>query len=179
MTKKNTQSDTLDEEIVFEDEDFPTDKIKKLKDKLKKCESEKQEFLNGWQRSQADLINIKKRSEEDKASFARYANENIILDIIPTLDSFDQAFKNKKVWDAIDKNWRMGVEFIYSQLLNSLKSHGVEEINPLNEQFDPQIHESVGTLEGEDGIILEIVLKGYKLNNKIIRAPQVRVGEKE
>lgn len=161
------------DEVVYEDEEIPSDQIKKIREKLKACESQKQEYLDGWQRSQADIVNIKRRVEEEKREFAKYANENLILDIISTLDSFDMAFKNKESWEAVSANWRTGVEFIYSQLLSTLKNYGVEELNPVGETFDPQKHHAV---EGEEGIVTEVVLKGYSLNGKVIRAAQVKVG---
>jgi len=161
------------DDVVYEESEFAGDKIKSVKDKLKICEAEKQEYLDGWQRAQADIVNIKRRVEEEKREFAKYANENLILDIISTLDSFDMAFKNKESWEAVSANWRTGVEFIYNQLLSTLKNYGVEELNPIGEEFNPQKHHAV---EGEEGVVTEVVLKGYSLNGKVIRAAQVKVG---
>ena len=171
--KKNTEDDEILDEVVYDDEDVPADKIKKLREKLKKCENEKQEYLTGWQRAQADSVNIKKRVEEEKASFAKYATENIVMDLIATLDSFEMAFKGE-AWNNVDDNWKKGIEYIHSNLLNTLKNHGVEEMNSLDEAFDPNKHHAV---EGSHGTIKEVVRKGYSLNGKVIRPAEVKVGE--
>jgi molecular chaperone GrpE len=156
-------------------------KLKKVKEELKQVKSEKQEYLDGWQRAKADLVNYKKRSEEDKKDFIKYANEDFILEILPVIENFEQAFKNKEVWEKIDKNWTTGIEFIYNQLKKVLEEKGVLEINPMGQEFDPNIHHSIEIIEIEDkkddGKILEVVQKGYKLGEKIIKHPNVKVGK--
>lgn len=186
MNNKKTQKHTNEEEEIIydipEDEsgvDFPT-KIKKLKEELKGVRKEKEEYLDGWQRAKADFINFKKRAEEDKRMFAQYATEDFILQLLPALDSFDSAFKNKESWESVPKDWRTGMEFIHSQIVNTLKNHGVEEVECLHKDFDPQLHHSIDTVkvenEEDDGKIVEVVQKGYRLSDKIIRHPNVKVG---
>jgi len=187
------KNDDTKEDIVYDNSDTPdmetdvdfdgdkTKKIEKLKKDLKKCQSEKQEYLNGWQRAKADFINFKKRSEESKKELFQYASENIILEIIPTLDNFEQAMKNKEVWESVDENWRKGIEMIHFQLVDMLKRNGVTEIESLGENFDPKIHESIETIKVDDeennDKILEVTQKGYRMGDKIIRHPNVKVGE--
>jgi molecular chaperone GrpE len=120
----------MDDEIVYEEDSNeptqssfsknPDSKLEKIKKDLKKCQEEKQEYLDGWQRAKADFVNLKKRSDEEKKEFAKYANEQFITELLPALDSFDQAFKNKEAWEKADKNWRTGIEFIHSQLVSVL-----------------------------------------------------------
>lgn len=185
--KNNKPTET--EEVVYESENTDgedtvhfVEKIKKLKAELENCRKEKQEYLDGWQRAKADFINFKKRSEEDKKEIVKYATEEFILEIIPALDSFEHAFRDKKDLDKSGTEWRQGIEFIYSQLKNVLTNHGVTEVNPQNEMFDPNLHHSidvVGVEKEEDiGKIIDVIQKGYKLGDKIIRHPSVRVGEK-
>ena len=112
MSKSDSNNkNDIDEEIVYEDgsdgfdsddSSIPVKKIKKIKEELKKCQAEKQEYLDGWQRVKADFVNLKKRSEKDRTAFAKYANENFILELLPALDSFDQAFGNKEAWEKAD-----------------------------------------------------------------------------
>lgn len=158
-----------------------TEKIKKLKEKLKACEAQKQEYLDGWQRSKADFINLRKRDEEDKKEFIKFANERLVEELIPVLDSFQMAFGNKEAWEKADKNWRMGVEYIHSQLISTLERHGIKEINPIGEKFDITRDEAVGYVptekESEDQTILAVTQKGYTLHGKTIRATKVTVGE--
>lgn len=195
MSKEEKENDILDEEIVYEKEkdsasdevdDFSDNskiqnKIEKLKEDLKKCQAEKQEYLDGWQRSQADFINFKKRAEESKKDFATYANEELIIELLPVLDSFDLAFKNKDAWEKIPAEWRMGVEFIYNQFKSVLSNNKVLEINPIGQKFDPKEHNSVELVDVEDkkdnDKILEVTLRGYKIGDKIIRHPNVRIGK--
>ena len=170
------------EEIVSEEDENTPKLISKLREKLKECESEKQNNLNGWQRERADFVNFKKRSEEEKKEFTKFANEALISDIIPVLESFEMAFSNRKVWESLPEEWRKGVEYIYNQLLNALKGNGLEELNPpKGEKFDPNIHiaeASTPTFDkDEDNVIIQVTKKGYRLNGKIISPPRVVVAE--
>lgn len=176
-----------EEDIQFEeniDEDGnqnQTELIKKLREKIKKLEHESQEYLTGWQKERADAVNFKKRLEEEKKEFAKFAKEDIATELMQVLDSFESAFKNKETWEKVDKNWRVGIEYIHSQLINVLGNHGVSVINPLGEKFDPQRDEAVENVivgdEKDDHKIIEVLNIGYKLHDKIIRAPKVKVGE--
>jgi len=188
-------SDTPFPEEYLEDEDdvelIPEDEIveeagKKKKSKkkfseLEVCRKERQEYLDGWQRSQADYANLKKRMEEDKKYIGAFAVESFIQDLLPSLDAFDMAFGNKEAWEAVDKNWRSGIEFIHGSLLRTLEDRGVTQYNPLGEGFDPELHNSLEMVEVEDekqaGKIVSVVQKGYKMGDRIVRVPNVRVGE--
>lgn len=173
-----------EEEIEFEpeeDERNPATLAKKLRQKIKELEAKSQEYLTGWQKERADSINLKKRLEEEKKEFAKFAKEDFATELMTVLDSFDSAFKNKEAWEKVDKNWRQGIEYIHSQLVNVLSNHGVSVINPLGEKFDPQRDEAVGNIqvekEADDGKIMEVTSVGYKLHHRIIRAPKVKVGQ--
>jgi len=176
---ENPENSELDDSVVAEEN--ATEVVKKLREKLKKVEAEKMEYLTGWQRAKADMVNARKREEDDRKGFAKYANEGLIAEIIPVLDSFDMAIGNKEAWEKADKNWRMGVEYIYSQLIKVLKDHGVTEINPVNEKYDHNVHEAVSyepvTDEKLDQQIVQVIQKGYSLNGKVLKAPKVKVGE--
>ncbi|MFZ5559185.1 MAG: nucleotide exchange factor GrpE [Patescibacteria group bacterium] len=144
-------------------------KIKKLKTKLKTCEHERAEYLAGWQRAKADYINLQREHEQKIADYFKFANEGLILELLPILDSFEAAIKNGK-----DE----GIKNLYNQLLNVLKNNGLEEIKSLGEKFNPELHEAVETIQGKNsGIIIEEIQKGYKLHGKVIRPSKVKVGE--
>ncbi len=145
LDKKNKKqhNKNIEDDVVFEEEDGAGDVVKKLREKLKKCVEEKQEYLDGWQRSKADFVNVKKKDEELRAGLMSFAKEGIILDILSSVDNFEMAFADKKVWESVDKNWRVGIEYIHSQLLKTLKEHGLEQFDPNGEQFDPNRHDSV------------------------------------
>jgi molecular chaperone GrpE len=183
--KKNNSEEA--DEVVFDenmDEDGnkdPAALVKKLREKIKKLEEKNQEYLVGWQKERADGINLRKRLEEEKREFAKFAKEDITTELMQVLDSFESAFKNKEAWEKVDKNWRQGVEYIHTQLINVLGNHGVSVIDPLGEKFDLQRDEAIENVpvenEEDNHKIMEVLSVGYKLQNKIIRAPKVKVGE--
>jgi len=157
-----------DEEIIIEDFS-DSNVVKKLRDKLKLSVSEKQEYLDGWQRTKADFINYKKGEEQRKKDTLKFAKEDFIESILPVLDSFNMA-KESHIW-------KDGMDQIYRQLVSILEKNGLEEIDPLNEDFNPSFHEAVLMVQGEEGKIMEVMAKGYLLNGKIIRPAKVKVGK--
>ncbi|MBX4197803.1 nucleotide exchange factor GrpE [Candidatus Parcubacteria bacterium] len=172
----------IDEEFVPEDGEGNTeDTVKSLRVKLKKALAEKQEYLDGWQRAKADFINSRKRDEETRKAMMKFAAEDLVLQIVPVLDSFTMAFNNKEAWEKVDKNWRIGVEHIYSQLLGVLQQNGFSEFNPMGETFDPMKHNAVETVpvteKEKNHKVVEVLQKGYILHGKIIRPASVKIGE--
>jgi molecular chaperone GrpE len=184
-TKENNEEEVVDDEFVPEDGEGNTasqkDVVKDLREKLKQALSEKQEYLDKWQRAQADFMNARKRDEEDKKEFVKFAKAGLVEELVPILESFDMARANKTAWEAVDKNWRMGIEYIQTQLMKVLTENGVSEINPINQKFDPVHHEALSyepvTDEKLDHMIIEVVQKGYTLGGKELKAPKVKVGE--
>lgn len=181
---EETEEDSDD--IVFEENTEVTSvdlnaKLAKLKKRIKELEKEKADLLNNWQRDKADFINARKQDASERDNFIKFAKEDIVNELIPVLDSFESAFKNKEAWEKVDKNWRIGVEYIHSQLLNVLGNHGVSQLNPLGETFDPNRDEAIENVEvdkkEDDHKVVEVLSLGYKLNDKIIRPPKVKVGE--
>ena len=173
------------DDVVFEDNvevtggDYKV-KVDKLKQKIKELEKKNAELLDGWQRDKADFINARKRDEEGKMEFIKFSKADTIAELLPVLDSFESAFKNKEAWEKVDKTWRTGVEFIHSQLFNILSQHGLKIINPMGEMYDHNRDEAVENIpvenESDDGKILEIVQVGYEFNGKEIRPPKVKIG---
>lgn len=172
-------SDTLDDSVIVEENALEA--VKKLKEKLKQANAEKQEYLVGWQRAKADLINARKRDEAERQEFIKFSNERLIESIVPVMESFDMAMANKETWEKVDKNWRIGVEYIYSQLKKVLSDAGLEEINPLGQTFDINRDEASEYVpvekESDHHKIVAVVQKGYTLNGKAMRPPKVKVGE--
>jgi molecular chaperone GrpE len=127
------------------------------------------------------MINARKRDEAEKQEFIKFANERLIDELIPVLESFDLAMGNKEVWEKVDKNWRVGVEYIYSQLKKVLADSGLIEINPIGETFDHNRDEATEYVpvekESDNHKIVGVVQKGYILNGRAMRPPKVKVGE--
>ncbi len=169
------------EVVVSEDELTIADTLKKLREKIKKLTAEKQEYLDGWQRSKADFVNARKRDEESRKEFLTFAKEDIVAELIPVLESFDMARANKAQWESVDKNWRVGVEYIQGQLKKILEQNGLAEVNPVGEAFDPFRDEALAydavSDQSQHHRVLSVVQKGYTLAGKPLRPAKVRVGE--
>jgi len=170
-------------QVVIEDEiETPEALVKKLKEKIKTLEKEKQEYMDGWQRERADFINYKKRIEDEKVEVVKYANESLLEEITQVLDSFEMAFSNKEVWEKVDKNWRVGVEYIHTQLLKILDENNFKVMNPnVGDNFDPKFHVAIEHTstddKSKDNTITEVKKKGYILNDRVMKAAQVVVAE--
>ncbi len=173
------ETDDTSDDVDFSDNE--KDKIKELKEKIKLLESEKMDYLTNWQRDKADFINARKRDEVERKEIIKYASERLIDGLIPVLESFDMAMSNKEAWEKVDKNWRIGVEYIYNHFKQTLEQDGLKEINPVGEKFDPMRDEAIEYVVVEekdmDQIITNVIQKGYSLNGKELRAPKVKVGE--
>lgn len=184
--KPNTTENVPEDEMFFDDEDeviveeLEANKLKKIKDKLKACQSERQEFLDGWQRSKADSVNMKKRMEEEKKNITTYVTEEILQDLFPVLDAFEMVFKDEEKLKKIDPNWVKGIEYIQSQFKSVFNNRGIESFNPLKEPFNESEHHSIELIETdnkkEDHIVLEVVQKGYKIGDRVVRPATVKVG---
>lgn len=185
---KNEENLEETDDIVLEENTEVTGadaqaKVSKLKSEIKELQKKNAELLDSWQRDKADFINTRKRDEAEKQEFLKFAKGDLISELIPTLDAFESAMKNKESWEKVDKNWRTGVEYIHSQLLNTLTNHGLKIVNPLGEKFDPNRDEAIENIkvdsESENNKILEVVQVGYELNGKELRAPKVKVAHYE
>ncbi len=179
--KSEESEDIYNDDIVIEENDTLDGKIKKIREKLTKCQKENKENLLGWQRSRADFVNAKKDNDEKIRESFSYARSEFIEELLPVVDSFEMAFSDKDAWDKVDKNWRVGVEYIHSQLISVLESNGLKQINPINEKFNPNYHTSVEIIDTnkkkEDDIVVNVIQKGYECNGKILRASKVCVGQ--
>lgn len=151
--------------------------MENLKKQLIEKEALIEDYYNRLARAQADYENLKRRMNEERERLTNYAAENLITDILPVLDNFQRALENQK--DCSDE-FVAGVEMIYKQLQDILKKDGVEEMNPLGEDFDPNKHEAVMQVESEEyeeNKIIEVLRKGYILKDKVIRPAMVKVAK--
>lgn len=146
-----------------------------LKEDLGKVSQERDEYLDGWRRSKADLVNYKKDELKRLEEMAKYGNEEVIRDLISVLDSFELAIS---VLEKSEGRVEKGVYLIKAQLEDILRRRGLNKIKvALNDKFDPNYHEAVGVLEGngESGNIAEEVEAGYLLYNKVLRPIRVKL----
>ncbi len=162
------------DDIVIEDDPdsaVSAEVQKKLQGRIRQAEAKAKEYLDGWQRSQADFVNLRKRDEEAKAEFIKFAQLSLVGELIPVLDSFNIALSQG----------HKDFEPLYNQLVTVLKANGLEELEVLGKAFSPHEHEALGTLhtakQEDDHKVLEVLQKGYKLNGKVIRPAKVKIGE--
>ncbi|MEK7077588.1 MAG: nucleotide exchange factor GrpE [Patescibacteria group bacterium] len=141
------------------------EKQQQLEEKLALAEKERDEYLNGWKRAKADLINSKREFGDQLKNINDFAKTEFIKQFLPVLDALAAAGEIAG-WQAIRK-----------LAADVLVKNGVEEIAALGQTFDPVCHEAVGEAEGEDGRVVAVLQTGYKVNGQVIRAAKVKVGK--
>ncbi|MFC1731745.1 nucleotide exchange factor GrpE [candidate division KSB1 bacterium] len=171
----------IDDDIVLEDDSISVpEKIKKIQKKLKECEKERQEYLNGWQRARADSVNREKETTLEREKAVSRAETRVFTELFPILDSFDMAFSNKELWEKVDKDWRVGIEHIFTQATGIFEQAGISVISAEGE-YDPHLHEPIKTeeveVEGDDGRILKVIQKGYQKEDIVLRPAKVIIGK--
>ena len=167
-----------DEETVVADEEAAGDAVGKLRAKLKECERERKEYLDGWKRSKADAVNERKRQRvlaetERAAALGQYA-----LAMLPVLDSINAAAD-----EVTDSAVRSGIERIRAQCMRSFAGIGVEILNPAGMPFDPHRHQAVGERPVDDAgkgdTVVEVARVGALAGDVVLRAAMVYVGRYE
>lgn len=144
-------------------------------EKTPKEKSLQDEYLAGWQRERADFLNYKREEMERLKLFLGYATEAILLKLLPIVDNLELADK-ELTEEQKNNGFVKGVLQIASQLRDFLKGQGVEELEVLGKKFNPEFHEAVGEIEGEEtGIVGELVAKGYTLRGRVIRPAKVKI----
>lgn len=141
-----------------------------------KCQKERDEYLDGWKRAKADLINYKKEESKRFMEMAKFASEDLIGEILGILDSFDLGLT------ALEKDGKAekGLYLIRTQLEDVLRKRGLERIAvSVGQPFDPATHEAVAEIESDkpSGAIIEEIERGYLLNGKIIRPVRVKIAK--
>jgi molecular chaperone GrpE len=137
--------------------------------------------VNEWQdkytRLFADFENYKKRMRQERFDLLQTAGSELMLDILPVIDDFERGFASLETATDVD-SVRQGYELIYNKLVGILKQKGLEPIESLNEPFDTDLHEAVTMIESPEmkGKVVDVILKGYKMRDKVIRYAKVVVG---
>ncbi len=178
---ESDNSEVLEFEFNEDGEEDLKKTLKKFREELKVAKKEKEEYLTGWQKERAEFANYRKQEDDRKAMFSESMRERILSRFLDVLDSFNMAFANKEAWEKVDPNWRRGVEYIYSQMNTVFEEYGVKPVGVVGEMFDPNIHQSVELMDTDkkefDHTVSEVVQKGYKLGERVIRPARVNVYE--
>ena len=162
----------LEEEVVNKKE---KKKVEKLLEELEKVKADSEHWKNEYYRAYADTKNLRNNLEKDYRDALKYRSEGFIEELLPVLDSFHLALANEPTDPAL-KNYLIGFQYIYKNLVSVLEAEGVSEIAPeVGQKFDSSVMQAVDTVEGEDGKITLVYNKGYKLHDRIIRPANVQV----
>jgi molecular chaperone GrpE len=147
-----------------------------LAELLEKAEAAAQEHRDAWLRAKADADNIRKRAQIDLASAHRYALENFSSELIPVRDSLEAALASQ---NATPEALKSGVELTLKQLAAAFEKFSIIEINPLGEKFDPHKHQSISLVESdaEPNSVVDVLQKGYSLNDRILRPALVSIAK--
>lgn len=152
-----------------------SENIEELKQALLEEQKKAAEYLADAQRERADYQNLKKRTELERQESLNAINAEFIRALLPVIDDMERAF------DMVDpqfkeSTWVEGFRIIQRNLQDVLRSHGCTEIECLGQPFDPNLHEAIAYEEGEEGVVVSEHRKGYAMNERVLRASQVTVG---
>ena len=162
---------------------IPKDKKKKDKhmDKLNEAYNMISQLEDSLLRSKAELVNYRKRKDDEVSRMLKYSNEGLVLELLPTLDNFERAIKLDETNLSEElKKFLEGFKMIYCHLTGVLEKYEVNAIDGANKPFDPTYHQAVLTEKVEgmaSGMVVEVLQKGYLLKDKVIRPAMVKVSE--
>jgi len=157
----------------------PKSELEKLQEVLLEAQAQATEYLDGWQRTQAEFANYKKRQAAERIQMTTMANANLLRKLFAVMDDFERAMKAMPE-DLSHATWFEGIDLIQQKLKGIIKSEGVEAIETDGQSFDPRYHEAVTyeELAGYDeGQIIEEVQRGYMLGERVLRPALVRVAK--
>ena len=155
-------------------------KLKKMAEERDKAVADMEHWKNEFYRAYADTKNLRSQLEKDHLAAMKYRAEGFVEDLLPVLDSFYAVLKNEPT-DPTLKNYLIGFQYIYKNLTSVLENEGVSEIAPkVGDKFSPDTMNAVETKEsdGEENIVLDVHVKGYKLHDRLIRPANVTVSVK-
>lgn len=179
--KKKDENQDASQEVVEKAEEEKKEKtqIDLLKERLAKSEEQNKELEDRLLRLAAEFDNYKKRMAKEFGYLIKNANENLILQLLDTLDNFQRALNSAKTSNDYE-NFHKGVELIYNHLKEILTKEGLKEIEALSKPFDPNFHEAVTQAESDkydEGVVMDEISKGYMLNDRLLRASKVVVSK--
>lgn len=168
---ENKEVETQEEELVT------LDPIQALEARIKELEDEVAVTKNAYFKAYADTENLKKRLQQESDNVRKYRVQAFATEILPVIDNLERALGTPTDDDNI-KNFLVGFQMIYDQLLTALKNEGVQEIESLNQAFNPNLHQALMSeaVEGvEPNTVVEVFQKGYQLKDRVLRCALVKV----
>ena len=166
-------------EVIEPDNEEELGEFAELEMKLSQALNERDEYLDGWQRAQADFANYKKRVDRDRQQMQQNATGNVVRRYLEILDDLERALMNQPQ-DGEGSAWAGGIDLVYRKWLNALEADDVKPMEVDNQLFDPTFHEAVSQEESDDyksGEIIEVVQTGYLIGDRVLRPARVRVAQ--
>jgi molecular chaperone GrpE len=157
----------------------PPDDLETLRNELAEIEQKADEYLRLAQRTQADFINYRRRIDEERAQQARDANLSLLMRLFPVLDDFERALANATPAER-EASWGQGIQLVERNLRGVLAAEGVERISADGAEFDPRLHEALGSQLRRDvpeGHVLQVVRQGYRKGDRVLRPAQVIIAK--
>ena len=156
-------------------------KSKKLEEEIEKLKSDLLVSEEKCLRIQAEMMNFKRRKEEESSRILKYANEDILISLLSVIDNFERGLKmdDNDLSDEVSK-FLSGFKMIYTEIISIMNKNDVHEIEALGVEFDPKVHQAVLMEHDENkphGVVLEVLQKGYIYKDKVIRPAMVKVNE--
>jgi len=182
QVEKNLQQETNEAEVENQsskETNAEKDELTEAKEKIKELEGKIEEYENKLLRAQADFENYRRRVRLDQESAQKYRAQSLISDLLPALDNFERALQIEAK-DEQTKSLLQGMEMVYRQVLQAMEKEGLEAIEAVGKEFDPTVHQAVMQVEDENypsNIVVEVLQKGYKLKDRVIRPSMVKVNQ--
>ncbi len=179
MVTKEVKAMPKDKEEIKEKKSKEEKKIKELEEQLEKAKADADHWKNEYYRAYADTKNLRNNLEKEHSDIIKYRAMGFIEDLLPVLDSFHMALANEPRWKEL-KNYWVGFQFVYRNLVNGLENEGVKEISPnVGDKFSDKTMNAVDVTEqeGEENLITKVYAKGYELHGRLIRPAQVSVSK--
>ena len=156
-------------------------KESELNKKIEELENQNADLKDKYMRAMAEMENIRKRAAKEKIDTIKRANKDLLLSLLNFMDNFERAIKaGENNSDIQNSEYYKGIELIHKQFIDFIHDNGVEEIECLGGEFDPNLHEALTMVEIPDcehEKIVEVYAKGYKLNDELLRTAKVIVGK--
>ena len=171
--------ETIEMESAAEAEILTAEEMMDRIQELEQALADKEEINQQYVRLQADFDNFRKRARQEREDTAKFAICEGLAGLLPVLDNLERALAGGKVCEEA-KDFVVGVEMVYRQLQDTLQNLGLEAIPAVGEPFDPQWHEAIAMVEGDEsqkGIIVEELQKGYRFKDKLLSPSMVKVGQ--
>lgn len=178
---KNKKEEKKEHKCLAKENKKLKETIENLQKENERLQQENVDNINKVKYVQAELVNYRRRKDDEIVQKEKYCNQGLICDLLPVLDNFERAIKldDNDLTDEISK-FLSGFKMMYSDLNNILIKYGVAEINRVGEEFDPNLEQALLTdkvSDKKDDEILEVLLKGYKLKDRVIRPATVKINK--